>query len=192
MTNRFKEKDLIDRVPEELWTKVHDIVEEVVIKTVPKKKKCEKVNWLSEEAMQMPEKRREVKGKGEKERCTNLNAEFQRVARRVKKAFLSDHCKQIEDNNRMEKTSDLFKKIRGTKGTFHAKMGTIKNRNFVDLTEQKILKRGGKKTQKNYTKKDLHDPDNHDGVITLHEPDILECGVKWALGRHHYEQSQWR
>ena len=92
----------------------------------------------------------------------------------------------------MEKTSDLFKKIRGTKGTFHAKMGTIKNRNFVDLTEQKILKRGGKKTQKNYTKKDLHDPDNHDGVITLHEPDILECGVKWALGRHHYEQSQWR
>ena len=148
----MKGLDLIDRVPEELWTKVHDIVEEVVIKTVPKKKKCEKVNWLSEEAMQMPEKRREVKGKGEKERCTNLNAEFQRVARRVKKAFLSDHCKQIEDNNRMEKTSDLFKKIRGTKGTFHAKMGTIKNRNFVDLTEQKILKRGGKNTQKNYTK----------------------------------------
>ena len=154
MTNRFKEKDLIDRVPEELWTKVHDIVEEVVIKTVPKKKKCKKVNWLSEEAMQMPEKRRDVKGKGEKERYTHLNAEFQRVARRVKKAFLSDHCKQIEDNNRMEKTSDLFKKIRGTKGTFHAKMGTIKNRNFMDLTEaEDIKKRWQEYTEELYKKR---------------------------------------
>ena len=146
--------DLIDRVPEELWTKVHDIVEEVVIISVPKKKKCKKVNWLSEEAMQMPEKRRDVKGKGEKERYTHLNAEFQRVTRKDKKAFFSDHCKQIEDNNRMEKTSDLFKKIRGTKGTFHTKMGTIKNRNFMDLTEaEDIKKRWQEYTEELYKKR---------------------------------------
>ena len=111
-------------MPEELWTEVHDIVQEAGIKTIPKKKKCKKAKWLSEKALQIAEKRREAKGKGEKERYTHLNAEFQRTARRNKKAFLSDECQEIEENNRMGKTRDLFKKIRDTKGTFHAKMGT--------------------------------------------------------------------
>ena len=110
MTNRFKGLDLIDRVPEELWMEVCDIVQEAVIKTIPKKKKCKKAKWLSEEALQRAEKRREAKGKGEKKRYTYLNAEFQRIARRDKKAFLSDQCKEIEDSNRMGKTRDLFKK----------------------------------------------------------------------------------
>ena len=118
MTNRLKVLDLIYRVPEELWTEVCDIVQEVVIKTIPKKKKCKKAKWLSEEALQIAEKRREAKGKGEKERYTHLNAEFQRITRRDKKAFLSDQCKEIEENNRMGKTRDLFKKIRDTKGTY--------------------------------------------------------------------------
>ena len=128
--------------------------------------------------MQIAVKRREAKSKGEKERYTHLNAEFQRIVRRNKKAFLSDQLKEIEENNRMGKTRDLFKKIRDTKGTFHAKMGLIKDRNGMDLTEAEILRRGGKNTQKNCTKKDLHDPVNHDGVITPLEPDILECEVK--------------
>ena len=153
MTNRFKGLDLIDRVPDELWMEVRDIVQETRIKTIPKKKKCKKAKWLSEEALQIAVKRREVKSKGEKERYKHLNAEFQRIARRDKKAFLSDQCKEIEENNRMGKTRDLFKKIRDTKGTFHAKIGSIKDRNGVDLTEAKILRRGGKNTQKNYTKK---------------------------------------
>ena len=122
--NRFRGLDLIDRVPEELWTKVHDIVQEAVIKTIPKKKKCKRAKWLSEKALQIAEKRREEKGKGEKERYTHLNAEFQRTATRDKKAFLNDQCKEIEESNRMGKTRDLFKKIKDTKGTFHAKMGT--------------------------------------------------------------------
>ena len=126
--NRFKGLDLIDRVPDELWMDVSDIVQERGIKTIPKKKKCKKAKWLSEEALQITVKRREVESKGEKERYKHLNAEFQRIARRDKKAFLSDQCKQIEENNRMGKTRDLFKKIRDTKGTFHAKMGTIKDR----------------------------------------------------------------
>ena len=120
MTNRFKELDLIDRVPEELWTEVCNIVEETGIKTIFKKKKCKKEKWLSEEALQIAVKR-EVKGKGEKERYTHLNAEFQSVEGRDKKAFLSNQCKEIEETNRMGKTRDLFKKIRDTKGTFHAK-----------------------------------------------------------------------
>ena len=124
VTNRSKELDLIDRVPEELWTEVHDIVQEAVIKTIPKKKKCKKAKWLSEEALQIAEKRKDMKVKGVKEIYTHLNAEFQRIARRDKKAF-SDQCKEIEENNRMGKTRDLFNKIRDTKGTFHAKMGTI-------------------------------------------------------------------
>ena len=115
-------------MPEEQWTEVHDIVQEAVIKTIPKKKKCKKTKWLSEEALQITEKRREAKGKGEKERYTHLNEEFQRIARRDKKAFLSDQCKEIEETNRMGKTRDLFQKIRDTKGMFHAKMGTIKDR----------------------------------------------------------------
>ena len=126
--NRFKGLDLIDRVPDELWMEVHDIVQEAGIKTIPKRKKCKKPKWLSEEALQIAVKRREAKGKGEKERYTHLNAEFQRTARRDKKAFLSDQCKEIEKNNRMGKPRDLFKKIRDTKGTFHAKMGLIKDR----------------------------------------------------------------
>ena len=126
-----------------------------MIKTTPKKKACKKAEWLSEEALQIAEKRREVKGKGEKELYTHLNAEFQRIARRDKKAFLSNKCNKIEENNRMGKTRDLVKKIGDTKGTFHAKMDTIKDRNGKDLTKQKILRRGGKNTQKNYTKKIL-------------------------------------
>ena len=128
VTNSFKGLDLIERVPEELWTEVHDIIQETGIKTVTKKKKCKKAKWLSEEVLQIAVKRREMKNKGEKERYTHLNAEFQRIARRDKKAFLSDQWKEIEENNRMGKTRDIFKKIRDIKGTFHAKMGTIKDR----------------------------------------------------------------
>ena len=136
---------------------------------------------MSEEALQRAEKSREVRGKGEKEGYTHLNAEFQRIARKDKKAFLSDQCKEIEENNRMGRTRDLLKKIRDTKGTFHAKMSSIKDRNGMDLTEaEDIKKRWQEYTEELYTK-DLHDPDNHDGVITHLEPDILECEVKWAL-----------
>ena len=120
---------------------VCDIVQEAVIKTIPKKKKCEKAKWLSEEALQIAEKRREAKGNGEKERYTHLNAEFQRITSRNKKAFLSDQCTEIQENNRMGKTRDLFKKMRDTKGTFHAKMGTIKDRNGMDLTEAEDTKK---------------------------------------------------
>ena len=153
LRNRFKGLDLIDRVPDELWTEVCDIVQEAVIKTILKKKKCKKAKWLSEEAFQIAEKRREAKSKGEKERCKHLTAEFQRIARRDKKAFLSNQCKEIEENNIMGKTRDLFKKIRDTKGTFHAKMGSIKDRNGMDLTEAEDIRRGGKNTRKNCTKK---------------------------------------
>ena len=149
VTNRFKGLDLIDRVPEELWTEVHDIVQEIGIKTISKKKKCKKAKWLSEEALQIAVKRGEAKSKGEKERYFHLNSEFQRIARRDKKAFLSDQCKEIEENNRMGKTRSL----QDTKGTFHAKMGSLKDRNGMDLTEVEILRRGGKNTQKNCTKK---------------------------------------
>ena len=141
MTNRFKGLDLIDRVPDELWTEVHDIVEETGIKTIPKEKKCKKAKWLSGEALQIAVKRREVKSKREKERYTHLNAGFQRIARRDKKAFLSDQCKEIEENNRMRKTRDLFKMIRDTKGAFHAKMGLIKDRNGMELTEAEDIKK---------------------------------------------------
>ena len=141
MRNRFKGLDLIDRVPDELWTEVHDIIHEAGIKTVPKKKKCKKAKWLSEEALQIAMKRRKLKSKGEKERYTHLNAEFQRIARRDKKAFLSDQGKEIEENNRMGKTRDLFKKIRDIKGTFHAKMGSIKDTNSMDLTEAEDIKK---------------------------------------------------
>ena len=127
-------------MPEELWTGGCDIVLETVIKTIPKKKKCKKAKWLSEEALQTAEKRREAEGKGEKEKSIHLNAEFQRIARRDKKAFLNDQCKEIEENNRMGKTRDLFKKIRYTKETFHAKMGSIKDRNGMDLTEAEDIK----------------------------------------------------
>ena len=141
MTNRFNGLDLIDRVPEELWMEVHNIVLEAIIKIIPKKKKCKKAKWLSEEVLQIAEKKREMTGKGEREKYTHLNAEFQRTAWRDKKAFLSNQCKEIEENNRMGKTRDLFKKIRDTKGAFHAKMGTIKDRNGMDLTEAEDIKK---------------------------------------------------
>ena len=180
--NRFQGLDLIDRVPDELWNQVRDIVQETGIKTIPVEKKCKKAKWLSGEALQMAVKRREAKSKGEKERYTHLNAEFQRIARRDKKAFLSDQCKEIEEYNRMRKTRNLFKKIRDTKGTFLAQMGTIKDRNGMDLTKaEDIKKRWQEYTQKLY-KKNLHDPDNYDDVITHLEHDSLECKVKRALG----------
>ena len=180
MTNRFKGLDLIYRVPKELWMKVHDIVQEAVIKTIPPKKKRKKAKWLSEEALQIAMKRREVKGKGDKEIYTHLNAEFQRIARRDKKVYPSDQCKEIEEN-RMGKTRDLFKKIRDTKGTFHAKMGSIKDRNGMDRTEAEDIKKRWQEYSEELYKKDLHDPDNHDDVIINLEQDILECKVTWAL-----------
>ena len=128
-------------MPDELWTEVRDIVQETGIKTIPKKKKCKTTKWLSEEALHIDVKIRETKNKGEKERHKHLNAEFQRIARRDKKAFLSDQCKEIEENNRMRKTRDLFKKFKYTKGTFHAKMGSIKDRNGMDLTEAEDTKK---------------------------------------------------
>ena len=165
-------------MPEELWTEVHDIVQEIGNKIIPMEKKCKKAKWLSEEALQIGEKRREAKSKGEKERYTHLNAEFQRIARRDKKAFFSDQCKEIEEKNRMGKTRDLFKKIRDTKGTFHAKMGSIKDRNGLDLTEAEDTKKRWQDYTEELYKKDLHDPDNHDGVITHLQPDILQSRVK--------------
>ena len=137
---------------------------------------------MSEEALQTAVKRRETKGKGEKERYTHLNTDFQRITRRDKTVFLSHQCKEIEENNRMGKTSDLFKKIQDTNGTFHAKMGTIKYRNGMALREAEDIKKRWQECTKELYKKDLHDPDNHDGVSTHLEPDILECKVKWALG----------
>ena len=134
-----------------------------------------------EEALQIAEKR-EAKGKREKERYAHLNVEFQRIARRGKKAFLNDQCKEIEENNRMRKTRDLFKKIRDAKGTFHAKMGTIKDRNGMDLTETEDIKKRWQEYTEELYKTELNNPDNHDGVITHLEPDILECEVKSALG----------
>ena len=127
-------------MPDELWTEVHDIVQETGIKTIPMEKKCKKAKWLSEETLQIAEKRREAKGKEEKQRYTHLNAGFQRIARRDKKAFLRDQCKEIGENNRMGKTRDLSKKIRDTKGAFHAKMGSIKDRNNTDLKEAEDIK----------------------------------------------------
>ena len=165
-------------MPEEPWMEVCDIVEEAGIKSISKKKKCKKAKWLSKEVLQIAEKRREAKGKGEKERYTHLNAEFQRIARRDKKVFLGDQCKDLEEDNRMGKTRDLFKKIRDTKGTFHAKVGTIKDRNGMELTEAEDIKKRWQKYTEELYKKDLHDPDNHHGVITHLKPDILECEVK--------------
>ena len=167
-------------MPDELWMEVHAIVQETRIKTLPKKKKCKKAKWSSEEALQIAVKRREVNSKGEKERYTHLNAEFQRIAKRDKKVFLSDQCKEIEENNRMGKARDLFNKIRDTKRTFHAKMGLIKDRNGRNLTEAEDIKKRWQEYTEELYKKDIHNPDNHDGVITHLEPGILECEVKWA------------
>jgi len=180
MRNRFKGLDLIDRVPDELWMEVCDIVQETGIKTIPMEKKCKKAKWLSEEALQIAMKRREEKSKGEKERYKHLNAEFQRIAMSDKKAFFSDQYKETEENNRMGKTRDFFKKIRDTKGTFHAKTGSIKDRNGMDLTEAEDIKKKWQEYTEKLYKKELHDQDNHDGVITYLEPDNMECEVKWA------------
>ena len=158
-------------MPEELWMEVCNIVQEAVIRTIPKKNKCKKAKWLSEEDLQIAERRRKAKGKGEKERYIHLNAEFQRIPRRDKKAFLSNQCKEIEENKRMGKTRDLFKKIRDTKGTFHAKMGTIKDRNGRDLRSRDIKKRWQKYTEELY-KKGFSDLDNHNDAVTHLEPDI--------------------
>ena len=171
---------ITDRVPDELWMEVHDIVQETGIKTIPKKKRCKQAKWLSEEALQIAVKRREVKSKGEKERQKHLNAEFQRKQGEIRKPSSVINAKK-EENNRMGKTRDLFKKIRDTKGKFHAKMGTIKDRNGMDLTEAEDIKKRWQEYTEELYKKDLHDPDNHYGVITHLEPDILECEVKWAL-----------
>ena len=153
--NRFKGLDLIDRVPDELGNEVRDIVQETGIKTIPMEKKCKKAKWLSGEALQIAVERREEKRKREKERYKHLNAEFQKIARRDKKVFLSDQCQEIEENNRMGNTRDLFKKIRDTKGTFHAKMGLIKDRNGMDLTEaDDIKKKWEEYTEELYKKKD--------------------------------------
>ena len=158
--NIFKGLDLIDRVPEELWTEVCDIVQETGIKTIPKKKKCKKAKGMLEEVLQIAVTRREAKNKGEKERYTRLNAEFQGIARRDKKSFLNDLCKEIEENNRMGKTRDLFKKIRDTKGIFHAKMSSIKDRNGRDLTKAEDIK-----SLQEYT--NLYKKDLHDQIITI-------------------------
>ena len=161
---------------------VCDILQETEIKTIPIDKKCKKAKWLSEEAISNScEKKRSEKQR--KKRYEHLNAEFQRIARRDKKAVLSDHYKEIEKKSRMGKTRDFFKKIRDTKGTLQAKMGSVKDINGMDLTEaDDIKKRLQEYTGELYKKKELHDPDNHNGVITDLEPDILECEVKWALG----------
>ena len=157
-----------------------------MIKTIPKKKKCKKAKWLSEEALQIAEERREAKGKREKERYAHLNAEFQRIARRDKKAFLSDQCKEIEENNTMGKTRDLFKEIRDTKGTFPAKMGTIKDRNGMDLTEAEDIKKTWQEYTEELYRKHFHDPDNLD-----HSPRTRHPGVQSQVGlrKHRYEQS---
>ena len=149
-----------------------------MIKTIPKKKKCKKAKWLSDKTLQIAEKRREAKSKGERERYIYLNAEFQRIARRDKKGLLSDQCKEIEENNRMGKTRDLFKKIRDTKGKFHAKMGTIKDRNGMDITEAEDIKKRWQEYTEELYKKDLNDPDHHHGVITHLEPNMLQFIVK--------------
>ena len=149
-------------MPDELWTEVCDTVQETGIKTNPKKKKCKKAKWLSEEALQIAVKRRAAKSKVEEERYSHLNAEFQRIARRHKKAFLGGKCRDIEENNRMGKTRDLFKKIRATKGIYHAKMGSIKDRNGMQLTEAEDIKKRWQEYTEELYKKDLHGPDNHD------------------------------
>ena len=181
VTNRSNRLDLIDRVPEELWTEVHDIAQETLIKSIPKKKKFNKTKLFSEQALQIAEKKREVKGKGEKEIYTHLNAEFERRARRDKKAFFSDQCKEIEENS-MGKNKDIFKKFRDTEGILHRKMGIIKDRNGMDPREAEVIKKKWQEYTEELYKKDFHDPDNHDGVITQLESDILECEVKWVLG----------
>ena len=161
---------------------VHDTVQEAVIKTIPKKKKSKKAKWLYEEALQIAEKRKDMKSEVEKRRYSHLNAEFQRIPRRDKKDFLSDQCREIEENSRMGKIRELLKKIRDNKGIFHKKMGSIKDRKGMDLIEAEDSRKRWQEYLKELYKKDLHNPDNHNGVITRLQSNILECEVKWALG----------
>ena len=170
-------------MPDELWTEVHDIVQETGIKTIPKKKKCKKAKWLSEEALQIAEKKRSEKQR-RRGKIFPFECRVPKNSKEDKKAFLTDQCKGIEENNRMRNTRHLFKKTRDTKGTFHAKMGLIMDRNGMDLTEAEDIK----KRWQEYTE-ELYKKDNHDGVITHLEPDILECEVKWEFRSHHYKQS---
>ena len=161
---------------------VCNIVQEVVTKTIPKKNKCEKAKWLPEEALKTAEKIKEVNSKQERERYTQLNVDFQRIARRDKKVFISEQCKIQRKTNRIVTSIDLFKKSGDTRGTLHGKIGTIKDIKVKDLTEADEIKKRWQECTEGLYKKDLHDPDNHDSVITHLEPDILECEVKWALG----------
>ena len=161
---------------------VRDILQEAVTKTILKEKKCKKAKWLSEEVLRIAEKSREAKGKGEKETYVHLNAKFPRIASRGKKAFLSEQCKEIEENHRMRKTRHLINKIRGAKGTYHAKMVTIKYINGMDLIEAEDIKKSWLEYTEELYKKDLNHPDNHDDVITQLEPDKLESEVRLALG----------
>ena len=177
--NRFKGLDLIEFLMNYGWRFV-TLYRRQGSRSSPRKRNAKKAKWLSEEDLQIAVKRREVKSKGEKERYTRLNAEFQRIVRRDKKAHFSNQCKEIEENNRMGKTRDLFKKIRDTKGTFHAQMSLIKDRTGRDLTEAKDIKKRWQEYTEELYKKDLHDSDNHDGVITHLAPYILECEVRWA------------
>ena len=174
VTNDFKRLDLIEFLKNYGQRSV-TLYRRQRSRPFPRKTKCKRTKWLSEEALLIAKKRREMKGKGERERCTRLNVAFQRIVRRDKKAFLSDQCKEIEESRRVGKNRDLFKKIRAIKGTFHAKMGTIKDRNGMDLTEAEDIKKRGQEHTEELYKKDLHDPDNDDGVITNLEPGMLEC-----------------
>ena len=178
--NRFKGLDLIECLMN-YGRRFVTLYRRQESRPSPWKRNAKKQKWLSEEVLQIAVKRREAKSKRVKERYTHLNAEFQGIARRDKKAFLIDQCKETEENNRMRKARDLVKEIRDTKGTFYAKMGSIKDRNGMDLTEAEDIKKRWQEYTEELYKKDLHDPDNHDGVITHLELDILECEVKWAL-----------
>ena len=188
--NRFEGLDLIDRVPEELWTEVHDIVQEAVTKTIPKKKKCKKAKWLSEEALQIAEERIEAKSKGERERHTQLNAEFRRIARRDKKVFFNEQCKEIEENDRIGKTRDLLKKIGDIKGIFHSWMSLIKERNGKDITEVEEIKKWQEYTEELY-KKGLNYRDNLNSVVTHLEPGVLRwaLGTQMGLRKHYYKKN---
>jgi len=173
VTNTFKGLDLVDRVPEELRMEVHNAVQEAVTKIIAKKKKCKKAKWLSEEALQRAKERRKVKSKGERERYTQLNAKFQRIARRDKKAFLNEQCKEVEENNRIGKNRNLFKEIKDIKGKFQARMGTINDRNGKDLTEVEEINMRRWQEYTELYKNGLNHQDNNDGVVTHLESDIL-------------------
>ena len=181
VTNRFQGSDLVTSVPEEPWAEIFNIVQEAASKTIPKKKKSKKAKWLSKEALQIAKERREAKSKGERERYIKLNEDFQRTARRDKKAFFNKQCIKLEENNRRGKTRDLFRKIGDIKGTFCPKMGTIKDINGRDLVDTEEIKKRWKEYTELY-KKDPNEPDYYDGVVSHPEPNNLESKVRWALG----------